>query len=347
MSEDKQDKKNDNVLTDPSEQLSESKKQEDIEEEDRSQEKYPSEQLSESKKQEDIEEEDRSQEKSCDNIKRSSEQKPKHKDRVSVYDYIEARTTMARKKRTYEFISNIAFLISTAIVIVIGADVFIRRSQSDHPFQIHKTYLYFYIVLFVGSIILIYLFLFLLCKAALSPYYSSAQTTIDRYELENMQEKVAENLFESSLKINYKYLDQYYAQTREHAGKGFLITICVTIVGAVLLSLGIISMFIDKTDASKITVASGVIVEFISAIMFYLYNRTVQSMGNYHDKLFLSQNVAMALKVSDSISEENRDEIKSQIVKELITNVNAYIMNSDDKNEKSKEASKTIDKEYP
>ena len=54
--------------------------------------------------------------------------------------------------------------------------------------------------------------------------------------------------------------------------------------------------------------------------------------------LFLSQNVAIALKISDSITDEKRDDIKTQIVKELITDVNAYIVASDDKNESNEKA---------
>jgi hypothetical protein len=146
-----------------------------------------------------------------------------------------------------------------------------------------------------------------------------------------MQDKVDENLFECSLKMSYKYLDQYYAQTREQAKKGFLITVAVTIAGALSLFIGIGFMFFNKIDASKITIASGVIVEFISAIMFYFYNRTVQSMGNYHDKLFLSQNVATALKISDSLSDDKKDDIKAEIARELIKDVNSYIVTSDSK----------------
>lgn len=306
MSKAKHDTKNDNVRTNPSEQISESKKQADIEENDLS------------------------QDKSSEHTKMSSEQISEHKNRVSLDDYNYARTTLSRRKRTNKF----THLVIGAITIVL--ELFYFWSYGFARIFVYDLRVSFIIVLSFGS--LFYLLAYLVCQAAIEVHYSKYHTTIARYEFENMQEIVEENLFESSLRMSYKYLDQYYSQTREQARNGFLITICVTIVGAVLLTLGIISMFIDKTDASKITVASGVIVEFISTIMFYLYNRTVQSMGNYHDKLFLSQNVAMALKVSDSISDENRDDIKSQIVKELITNVNAYIVNSGDENVKSKES---------
>lgn len=48
-------------------------------------------------------------------------------------------------------------------------------------------------------------------------------------------------------------------------------------------------------------------------------------MGDYHNKLVLSQNIAIALKVTDSISSEKQDEVKAELVKELISNVNEHI----------------------
>lgn len=39
---------------------------------------------------------------------------------------------------------------------------------------------------------------------------------------EDIKEEVQEDVFENSIKMSYKYLDQYYLQTREQAQKGFL-----------------------------------------------------------------------------------------------------------------------------
>lgn len=145
------------------------------------------------------------------------------------------------------------------------------------------------------------------------------------YESQNIQDEVDEDIYESSIKMSYKYLDQYYHQTREQAGKGFLITLCVAVGGAIIIAVGIIAMFLGKAEPAYLTTACGVITEFIASIFFYLYNRTVQSMGDYHNKLVLSQNIAIALKVSDSISLEKQDEVKAGMVKELLSNINEHI----------------------
>lgn len=150
------------------------------------------------------------------------------------------------------------------------------------------------------------------------------------YEAENIQNKVEEDIFENSIKMSYKYLDQYYLQTKEQAQRGFFVTVCVAVFGAVLIGFGIIAMFLEKTQPSYITCASGVITEFIAAVFFYLYNKTITSMSNYHNKLVISQNISIALKVADSLPSEDKTKTKNLIISELLKDVNLYLIKSDD-----------------
>lgn len=152
------------------------------------------------------------------------------------------------------------------------------------------------------------------------------------YEAENIQDDVEEDIFENSIKMSYKYLDQYYLQTREQAQRGFFVTVCVAVFGAVLLGIGIVAMFFEKTNPSYITCASGVITEFIAAIFFYLYNRTVSSMSKYHNKLVISQNISIALKVADTLPTDDKTKAKNTIISELLRDVNSYLITSDAEN---------------
>lgn len=149
------------------------------------------------------------------------------------------------------------------------------------------------------------------------------------YEAEDIKKDIKEDIFENSIKMSYKYLDQYYLQTREQAQKGFLVTVCVAIFGAILIAVGIGSMFLGKIQPSYVTCASGVITEFIAAIFFYLYNRTITSMSNYHNKLVISQNISIALKVADSLPNEDKVNAKNIIIKELLKDVNSYLVQKD------------------
>lgn len=163
---------------------------------------------------------------------------------------------------------------------------------------------------------------------------SSIRRQILDYDVNDVQNKIKDDIFENSIKMSYKYLDQYYLQTREHAQRGFFVTVCVSVFGAILIGVGIIAMFLDHVTPSYITCASGVITEFIAAIFFYLYNRTVASMSNYHNKLVLSQNISIALKVSESLPTEDKVKAKNSIINELLKDINTHLVKEDSANEK-------------
>lgn len=183
------------------------------------------------------------------------------------------------------------------------------------------------IFLFYTAIVSVLLFLFIYCILEYFELFEQSklldlEADILKNEVEN------EDVFENSIKMSYKYLDQYYHQTRAQAQKGFLITLCVAITGFLLIGGGVIAMFLEKTTPAYITCAAGVITEFVSSVFFYLYNKTVTSMSKYHDKLVLSHNVSVALKVADSLPEELKHEAKQNIINEIVKDVNNHLINS-------------------
>ncbi len=146
------------------------------------------------------------------------------------------------------------------------------------------------------------------------------------YEAIFLREEVKNDIFENSIEMSYKYLDQYYLQTREQAQKGFIVTVCVSIVGAILVSAGIIAMFFDVTNSAYVSTAAGIITEFIATIFFYLYNKTVSSMSKYHNKLVLSHNISIALKVAESLPDKDQTSTKENIIQELLKDINSYLI---------------------
>lgn len=146
-----------------------------------------------------------------------------------------------------------------------------------------------------------------------------------KFGIEDAKEDVDNDIYKNLIKISYKYLDEYYLQTRQQAQKGFIVTVSVSIMGAIIIAIGIGAMFFGKTTPAYVTTASGVITEFIASVFFYLYNKTISSMSDYHNKLVLSQNVSIALKIAESISGESAEKVKNHIVEELVKDINAHI----------------------
>lgn len=181
--------------------------------------------------------------------------------------------------------------------------------------------------LFAGSLIAIFVVVYL--RLILEINESNIRSKINVYEAENIKDDVVEDIFENSIKMSYKYLDQYYLQTKQQAQKGFLATMLVAGFGALLIAGGIVAMYFGVVEPSYITCGAGVITEFISAVFFYLYNKTVSSMSKYHNKLVLSHNISTALKVAESLPDSNQIEAKNLLIAELLKDINSHLTKQD------------------
>ena len=57
-------------------------------------------------------------------------------------------------------------------------------------------------------------------------------------------------------------------------------------------------------------------------------------MSDYHNKLVLSQNISIALKVADTLPDSDKTKAKNTIIDELLKDVNSYLTKSDVENKK-------------
>jgi hypothetical protein len=141
-----------------------------------------------------------------------------------------------------------------------------------------------------------------------------------------LQDNIGQDFFTTLVRINFKYLDQYYFQTQEQANKSFLLSVYASIGGGLIIAVGILSMIFGKTaNVSYVTTASGLISQFIAAVFFYLYNQTVLKMGEYHQKLVLTQNIGIALKITESLPDEDRATAQQLLVAQLTSDINAHL----------------------
>jgi len=107
--------------------------------------------------------------------------------------------------------------------------------------------------------------------------------------------------FDRLVDINLTNLGAYYGLVKVHANNGFLIATVAGAIGFALVIFGLILGLVgDPTkakDVSQVAAAAGVITEFIAGIFFYLYNKTVRQLKDYHDSLLAVQNVLLSFKL--------------------------------------------------
>nr|QNO44015.1 hypothetical protein FIDFODCG_00001 [Methanosarcinales archaeon ANME-2c ERB4]QNO44214.1 hypothetical protein EAPJJHLA_00005 [Methanosarcinales archaeon ANME-2c ERB4]QNO44793.1 hypothetical protein HJJCBNBL_00005 [Methanosarcinales archaeon ANME-2c ERB4] len=143
---------------------------------------------------------------------------------------------------------------------------------------------------------------------------------------EKLEAAQGDDIFKYMLLLNTSALEAYIAQTRLQAEQSFRLSKIVALVGFGILVVGIIlgiySSLSDRTclDAAYLTSVAGILTEFISGVFFYLYNRTLQQLNLFHDKMLSSEHVAMSFIASSLITDEIKcDECKTELSKILMS----------------------------
>lgn len=142
---------------------------------------------------------------------------------------------------------------------------------------------------------------------------------------EKIQDNLEENFFTNLVKINFKYIDKYYLQTQIQADKSFLIAVVSAIIAFVIIISGIVLMYFNKINSAYIATGAGVLSQFISAVFFYLYNKTIVKMGEYHEKLVLTQNISLALKITEQMPDIDKTKAQTLLIEQLTKDINLHL----------------------
>jgi len=144
---------------------------------------------------------------------------------------------------------------------------------------------------------------------------------------ENLQENLEKNFFLNLVKINFEYIDKYYLQTQVQADKSFLLCAVSASVSFLVILGGIVLLFVRSNgkEAGYIATAAGTLGEFIAAVFFYLYNRTIAEMGEYHQKLVLTQNIALALKICEELPSAEQVTARIKLIDYLSKDINLFL----------------------
>jgi Cyanobacterial TRADD-N associated 2-Transmembrane domain len=92
-----------------------------------------------------------------------------------------------------------------------------------------------------------------------------------------------------------------------------------------MVCVSIVLFYYEKIPAASVSVMAGAITQFISALFFYLFNKTVLSMASYHQRLLFTQNIALSLKLVQSLAEDKRQSLIENIVAELTRDLNLHL----------------------
>jgi hypothetical protein len=133
------------------------------------------------------------------------------------------------------------------------------------------------------------------------------------------------DFFARLIEITFTYVEAYYRQTQDQANRSFALCAMAAVISFGVMIGGVLAMFQGKATAAAVCAASGAFGEFIAAVFFWLYNRTVLAMAQYHQKLIITQNVSLALKITELLPEAERVKAQTDLIHELSKDINKYL----------------------
>ncbi|HJP17120.1 MAG: hypothetical protein CMD96_02860 [Gammaproteobacteria bacterium] len=212
------------------------------------------------------------------------------------------------------------------ISIAVGLILVIGLAYTENELDDAKN-IVFFSLLGIGAGASLYTFILLYFKFAFGAFRSNIEKQLLKEGATNLQDTIETDFVTKLVQINFKYLDQYYEQTQSQANKSFLLAAFASFVGLAIITVGIVMMYNGAGDVTPayVTTAAGVTSEFIAAIFFYLYNQTVSKMSDYHDKLVVTQNISLALKIAEELEAAEKSDTQKQLVDRLSENVNEYL----------------------
>lgn len=127
--------------------------------------------------------------------------------------------------------------------------------------------------------------------------------------------------FNRLVKINVENLGEYYTLVKIHTRNSFRASLAAGIVGFAFVFGGVIVALNnnDNQTVGLISATAGILINFIASVFFYLYNRTVRQLKEYHDSLLDVQNILLSFKIIEDIKDDaTKAEMTTNVVKFLI-----------------------------
>lgn len=179
-----------------------------------------------------------------------------------------------------------------------------------------------FFILLVLSLILSMLFEVILSTFLEKDFQKKFLKTL---EIKKLKENLKIDFVTNMIRINMEQIEEYYKETHRQANRSFFIAIASAVLGIIVIIIGIFMFSLKKGEVASLTTIAGILSEFISGINFSIYNKTIDKMSEYHKKLVFTQNISLALKSIEGTDNNSYNEVRMEIVKELIKDINKYL----------------------
>lgn len=116
-----------------------------------------------------------------------------------------------------------------------------------------------------------------------------------------------------------KLLKSYHDEVLNQAKKSFTWAIIAAIIGLIFFIMAVGFLAYDRSsEIAVISTISGVLIEFISGVNFYLYSRTANQMASFQQRLEIIQRYLLANSMCESLVDDYKNRTRSDLIKSLV-----------------------------
>lgn len=131
-------------------------------------------------------------------------------------------------------------------------------------------------------------------------------------------------------------LRSYHVEVLDQAKKSFRWAIIAAGVGLVFLVSAIVFLIYNhSTEIAIASTISGILIEFISAINFFLYGKTASQMADFQQRLDITQRYLLANSMCESLTGDTKNKTRSDIIKSIVGLKDGLVVQSDIKKDPS------------
>ena len=145
-----------------------------------------------------------------------------------------------------------------------------------------------------------------------------------RQERKVLQSKIGSKNLDTidTIKLNLNQLNEYYVINKSQAKGSFRASICAIVIGFATIVIGVWIFYLSDKPNNNLTYLSliaGVILQFVGGAYFYMFNRSLQQLNYFFNKLTAVQDTMLSVTLVDRISiEQKKADMYEYIIREIV-----------------------------
>jgi hypothetical protein len=142
--------------------------------------------------------------------------------------------------------------------------------------------------------------------------------------VKNIQEQPDYDVFKLLYK-NVRESTEYYIISKRQANKSFTLAIISCFLGVIIYICGFVIVAILDKDIAIFTTIAGTVVELIAGLSFWVYNKCIKQLNEYHKRLNSTEKYLTSIQMADKMSENGREEMYKWLIQNvMLLDLNYY-----------------------